>query len=182
MYQLSKNLLIPLSLSLMAGNVLADHHEENSQLQDAWLDGKMDTVILLNEHLNPFDIETDVVNGKAIVSGTVESDIHKYLVAELALGIDGIESVDNQIVVMESQDQSSELRATMVDASITTAISTKLMLNTEINSLNIDVDTEDKTVTLLGEVENEVEKNLVGQIASNTSNVESVINRLRYTN
>lgn len=182
MKKLSKKLLVPISLSLLATNALADHNEENSRLQDAWLDGKMDTVILLNKHLNPFDIESDVINGEAKISGSVESDVHKQLATELALSIDGIESVDNQIMVAESSNEPSELETAMVDASITTAISTKLLLNTEINSLNINVDTDDQTVTLVGEVDSDVEKELVEQIASNTSNVEEVINRLKYTN
>lgn len=85
--------------------------------------------MLLSEHLNPFHIQTDVV-----------------------------------------------------DASITTAITSRLLLNTEINSLSIDVDTTDQTVALSGTVENKLEKELVERIAANTSNVDEVINRLKYTN
>ncbi len=67
----------------------------------------------------------------------------------------------------------------LVDVSITTAISTKLLMNTEINSTEIDVDTVAKAVVLNGSVESSAEKDLVEQIAKNTFEVKSVENNLK---
>lgn len=172
---------LPLTLSMAASPALADHQEENSALQDAWLDGKLDAVVLLNEDLNPFEIDTDVVDGMAIVTGNVSSDLHRNLLNDLALSIDGINSIDNQLHVepveyeLEGQiDPASEV----LDASISTAVATKLLLNSEIDSSRIDVDTSNQTVILEGRVGSDLNSNLAEQIARSTFEVQDVHNRL----
>ena len=60
MKMIFKQCLIPLASSTISMPALADHDEQNSALQDAWLDGKLGTIVILNEHLNPLKIETDV--------------------------------------------------------------------------------------------------------------------------
>lgn len=182
MKQISKKLLLPFSIALISLPALADHEEESSQLQDAWLDGKIGTVVLFNKHLNPLDIETDVVNGRAIITGRVDSVIHRELMTELALSVEGIEKVDNQLIVSGHSDNDSKIKSALIDASITTAISTKLLLNTAVNSFGIEIDTSNQTVVIEGTVDSALEKDLVGQIAFNTSNVDDVINKLRYSN
>lgn len=187
MKKLIKKSLIPLSLAIASSSVFADHQEENSALQDAWLDGKLGTVIVLNRHLNPLKIETDVVDGKAIVIGRVDSMIQKNLMTELALGIEGIEEVDNQLMVQSNSQHADSVDgdgaiSTMLDASITAAISTKLLLNSEVNGSAIDVDTNEQRVTLNGTVAREIESALVEEIASNTFEVEEVINKLVVSN
>ena len=164
-----------------AGVYAQEEKSENSAVQDAWLDGKLTTVIVLNEHLNPLQIETDVVNGVAIVTGKVDSEIQKDLLTELAYGVEGIREVDNKLVVAESKsvgERAQEVSANLLDTSISTAISTKLLLNSGIDSSGIDVETNDKEVTLVGEVPSEIQRDLVEQIAMNTFDVEEVTNNL----
>ncbi|GJM11690.1 MAG: transporter [Pseudohongiella sp.] len=186
MKQLFKLCAIPLTFTIMATTSYADH-EENGALQDAWLDGKLGTIVIFNEHLNPFEIETDVVDGAAIVTGKVDSPIQKSLMTELALGVEGIHEVDNRLVIVsekthaDNKDESGAV-STMLDASITTAISTKILLKSEIDSSEIDVDTKDQTVTLNGTVASEIQSELVEQIAMNTFEVDEVVNKLEISN
>jgi len=186
MNQMLKRTVIPLSFAFLANTAFADHSEANSALQDAWLDGKLGTVVVLNKHLNPLRIETDVVDGKAIVTGKVDSPVQKSLMTELALSVEGIKSVDNRLQVTSQErhedEEGIEPVSTMLDASITTAISTKLLLKPEIDSSEIDVDTDKQNVILRGTVKNDVESDLVEQIALNTFEVDSVINRLEVLN
>lgn len=182
MKQLIKRCVIPLTFTALATPALADHNEENSTLQDAWLDGKLGTVVIFNEHLNPFKLET------AIVTGKVDSSVQKNLMTELAMSIEGIEKVDDRLVVVtqhaqsEEENENSGAVSTMLDASISTAISTKLLLKPEIDSPEIDVDTNDQTITLNGAVVSEVQSDLVEKIALNTFEVDKVVNRLQVSN
>lgn len=185
MKTLMKKRFAPIVFTAMALPVMAapSSHDgaENSAVKDAWLDGKLDTVILLNKHLNPFEINTDVENKIAMISGEVDSEVEKDLVTELAKGIEGIEKVENNLTIDAPEEKTTKdegAMATLKDAAITTAISTKLLLNTEIDSTEIDVTTESKTVMLDGSVESDAERDLVEQIAKNTSAVESVKNNL----
>jgi len=182
MSKFTKILVLPLMVLIMMP-AFGDS-KENSALNDAWLDGRLDTVILLNRHLNPFKIDTEVNNGVAVISGTVDSNVEKSLTTELAKGIKGITDVENNLQVSkngskqpaESDDKNSN---DLTDAAITTAISTKLLMNTDINSLNIDVDTDNKKVNLNGYVESDAERDLVEEIAKNTFDVEMVKNNLK---
>ncbi|GAB1267837.1 BON domain-containing protein [Aurantivibrio infirmus] len=180
--KMKKN-LVPLVFAAATLPAFAGESDTHGPMNDAWLDGKLDTVILLNRHLNPFKIETDVTNKIAVITGKVDSEVEKDLVSELAKGIEGIQEVDNQLFVEKSakanNEKDNDAMTKLVDVSITTAISTKLLMNTEINSTEIDVDTVAKAVVLNGSVESSAEKDLVEQIAKNTFEVKSVENNLK---
>lgn len=169
------------ALTAFASSIALAGDDENSALQDAWLDGKLATVVVLNKHLNPLKIETDVVDGVAIVTGKVDSEIQKELMTELAYGVDGIKDVENRLVVADSEsveDKAEKLSANLLDTSISTAITTKLLLNSEIDSSEIDVVTSDQEVTLKGEVPSDIQSDLAEQIAMNTFDVRDVTNNL----
>ena len=70
----------------------------DSRMKDAWLDGRLETAYLLNRHLNSFTIDTKVKDGVAYLSGTVEYDIDKDLAQQVALGIEGINEVENELI------------------------------------------------------------------------------------
>ena len=107
------------------------------------------------------------------------------MVTELALGVEGVKSVDNRLIVSADnplKDQGEEAISSVLDASISTAIATKLLLNPNIDSSDIDVDTESREVVIMGTVGSEIESDLTEQIAQNTFEVDSVFNRLVVVN
>ena len=171
-------ILIPFVFAIITVPFSANANQDNSKLNDAWLDGKLDTVILFNEHLSPFDIETDVTNRVAIISGEVDSEIAKDLTTELAKSIDGINEVDNRLQVKESDEPKEQRFSDIKDAAISTTITTKLLLNTDVESGDIDVDTSNQVVTLNGTVPSKLQRDLIEKIAENTSNVKSVKNKV----
>ncbi|MBM7424159.1 BON domain-containing protein [Spongiibacter marinus] len=60
---IKKTLITSLTLGALASTpVLADSWQ--GKTKDAWLDGKVETAIMLNGELNNFDIDTDVDQGK----------------------------------------------------------------------------------------------------------------------
>jgi hyperosmotically inducible periplasmic protein len=64
------------------------------------------------------------------------------------------------------------------DASITSAVKSKLLADPDTSGLRIDVDTKDSMVTLTGTVRTETEKDQALAIARNTEGVKNVTNRL----
>ena len=55
------------------------------------------TTYALSPYLRAHDISVTVDNGKATLTGKVEEDVNKDLAKQIALGVDGIKEVDNQI-------------------------------------------------------------------------------------
>ena len=64
------------------------------------------------------------------------------------------------------------------DASITAAVKTKLLGDTKVGGLKIDVDTKDNVVTLTGTVKSAAEKAEAIRLAKNTTGVKSVVDKL----
>ena len=162
----------------------ADSSKFTGEAKDAWLTGKIETVLALNGQLNPFKINTDVEGGVVHLTGLVEDDADRDLAGEIAKGIDGVIKVDNDLEIDEERaaaraDQDGRDFGSWVDDTTTTAVvKSKLLGNGNTSGLKIDVDTADDVVTLSGRVDSSDEKNLAEQIARNTGDVRSVRNHL----
>ena len=179
---------IAMGLSQLAA--AADTGEElRGEARDAWILGKVETVLTLNSEISAFAIDTDVNDGVVELSGQVEDDIDRDLAAELARGVSGVKRVDNQIEVtgkpgLVSQagasvaDKGNDLVRWVEDATTTATVKSKLLANSNTKGLKINVDTSEDVVTLQGEVETEEEKALAAQIAATIGAVKRVDNRL----
>jgi len=175
------------ALSLGASVALADSSHFTGAAKDAWITGKLETAFVLNAHLNPFAITTDVDGGVVHLTGMVKTDIDRDLAGAVARGVDGVKSVDNDLTIdPEAAKKAAEARAanrrdfgTWVDDATTTAqVKSRLIANSNTHGLKIDVDTRDDVVTLSGRVQTAEEKALAGQIAHDTGDVKAVRNDL----
>lgn len=67
--------------------------------------------LLANEDVGLLDIDVDVQDGVAILSGEVDTEEQKQIAQEMALKVDGVDSVDNEISVVpppEGEDTDAE--------------------------------------------------------------------------
>lgn len=154
--------------------------------KDAWIDGKAEATLLFNGNLDSFDINTDVKNGNVLLTGKVDSTVDKKLAEELVENIDGVNSVDNQLTVIENEASNDKVASTidegkseLTDAKIATVIKTRLLLDSDISGFDIDVDVVDGNVTLTGEVDSDAERDLAVEIANNASDVKDVEENLK---
>jgi len=146
---------------------------------DAWIDGKAETTLLLNANLNSFDINTDVNNQIVTLTGSVEDKTEKSLAQELILSLDDVNSINNQLtIVPKGETKTSEAVQTLTDTSITTIVTTRLLMNTDVSGTHIDVQTKDNVVILKGSVSSNHEHELALSIANSSPNVEKVVDKL----
>lgn len=142
------------------------------------------TTFALNPYLRASDLAVSVQGGKATLTGKVAEDVSKDLAAQIALGVDGIQSVDNRIIVQTDYvppppaASNRSYGEVIDDATITSAIKSKLMWNRYTSGLAINVDSKRGKVTLTGNAESPVAKELAGRMAMNTRGVTSVKNQL----
>jgi osmotically-inducible protein OsmY len=179
----NKSIIAALVLGSTAMSAQANSWENESK--DAWIDGKAETVLLMNTNLNNFDINTDVKNGKVVLTGKVDSEVEKELAEELVLSLDGVSGVDNSLTVVKNMDTKHTDKNMMndddndlTDAKITTVITTRFLFDSEVGGTDIDVDTDNGIVTLNGSVESEAEKQLAVKIAKNAEDVRDVVDEL----
>jgi osmotically-inducible protein OsmY len=162
--------------------------ETQSAINDAWLHGKLETALLFNEHLNSFDIDSDVTNGIAYLRGAVESDIDRDLAGEIAKSIKGVSKVENELLIdkgkaaMSKNDEAAMERQgfkqSVINATLTARVKSQLLMNGNTGGMGINVDSNQGVVTLSGVVQSDEEKDLAIALASNTTGATSVTDRL----
>lgn len=175
------------TFALASATALADSSTFAGATKDAWLTGKIETAFVLNEHLNPFAIDTDVDNGVVHLRGIVNDDIDRDLAAAVVRGIDGVVDVKNDLTVDRTRAEAAALKSAadrrdfgswVDDATTTASVKTKLVANENTSGLKIDVDTHDDVVTLSGRVGSVAERDLAEQLAKSVGDVEQVRNNL----
>jgi len=115
-------------------------------------------------------------NRYVLLMGEVPSQQAKDEIGVLALGVQNVRNVQNEIVI--GPVTSSATRAN--DAYLTTKVKTRIATDTKVNPANIKVVTEDSVVYLLGLVPHK-EAEQATDIASTTGGVRKVVKVFEYT-
>ncbi|MEA3220327.1 BON domain-containing protein [Immundisolibacter sp.] len=144
------------------------------------------TTYALSPYLRANDLKVSVDNGKATLTGKVDESVNKDLAEQIALGVNGIKEVDNQIVVQPDYvaPAASSTRSygeAIDDATITATVKSKLLWSKSTDGLAADVDTNRGRVTLKGTADSKDAKALAGRLALNSRGVASVDNQLVVT-
>jgi osmotically-inducible protein OsmY len=182
---MKKHLATAALIATMSLGAMQAFGDDKGAPKDGWITGKLEATYSLNRHLNAFTINTDTQNGVVHLTGNVESDIDRDLAGELAKGIEGVVSVDNDLVIKPNSRHEAHSEGTqrpfgvfVDDATTTAMVKSKLLANPNTKGLEIDVDTRGDVVTLNGEVSSNEEKQLAEELAKNTGDVKQVRNQL----
>jgi len=181
--------LIALAAFSTAGCNAEASKDLEAAYKDARLTGRIESMYLLNPHLNAFEITTVVENGVVHLVGTVESDVDRDLAVALAENVEGVIEVENDLEldpdIMSDEAAADEQRVArrdfgswVDDTTTTAAVKSRLIGNANTKGLQIDVDTQGDIVTLSGRVQTAEESELAEQIARGSSDVRDVRNNL----
>ncbi|WP_296130296.1 BON domain-containing protein [Pseudomonas sp. Ga0074129] len=186
MHKQSRNLFLASALALaVTGTSLTAGAQESSQaIMDARQEAQVSTTYALSPYLRANDINVKVVNGKATLTGHVAEEVHKDLATEIAMGVKGVTDVDNQIVVdadylPPKPGAERGFGDVISDASITTAVKSKLVWSKSTDGMSTQVETRFGRVVLRGTAQSAVERDLAGRLALNTHGVVAVDNQLK---
>jgi osmotically-inducible protein OsmY len=168
-------------LLAISGPLVADTTAEN--ITEARQETQIWTTYALSPYLRANDLKVSVRNGKATLTGTVEEDVNKDLAKQIALGVSGIKTVDNQILVQSDytppkRGSERSFGEIVDDATITTVVKSKLLWSKHTDGMITAVDTTSGTVTLRGAAESAQARELAGRLAMNTDGVVAVDNQL----
>jgi len=181
----ARKLVAASAITIMLAGVGANAAASTSQeLSEARQEAQVETTYALSPYLRAHDIKVSVKDGKATISGIVDEDVNKDLAQQIALGVSGIKSVDNQLEVKADHvpQRTSKERSygEMIDDATTTAgVKSKLLWSRHASGLNTKVETERGRVTLQGTADSAEAKALAGMLANNTNGVIAVDNQIR---
>lgn len=159
-----------LAIGLLASaSVLAD------PVQNARLEGGVQTALSLNRVLNPFSIQVAIEGDQARLTGEVENEVERDLAERVALATKGIAQVDNQLKVNpELVEHPLEARAyaqRLDDATLAAMVRARLVWSRVTEKAPIEVESRDGVVTLRGRVASAEAKELAGVVARTTEGV-----------
>ncbi len=173
------SVIIASAISMASFNASANNDWKDTA-KDAWIDGKAESTLLFNTNLNSFDINTDVKNGKVILTGKVDTSVDKALAEELVSSLEGVTEVDNNLTIVNKKTMSKddEVMQQLKDSKVETVVKTRLLFESEVSGMDIEVEVDEGVVTLKGKVDSDSERQLAQAIAENTEDVTEVVNNL----
>lgn len=181
----SKTLLATSAALLMSTTAFAADGDTLSQdVTEARQESQIWTTFALNSQLKANDLKVTVDNGKATLTGTVDEEVSKDLAAQIANNVKGVTSVDNQIAVKADytpparSGKDRDFGQTVEDATITSAVKSKLLWSQHAEGFATNVDTKNGKVILTGTADSAAAKEAAASLAMNTRGVASVDNKI----
>ena len=136
------------------------------QINDLWF---QESVSLYSK------INLQVQEGKVLLTGNVPDPETRLNAVRLAWQAHGVQEVINEI---EVKDRSS-LTDSAQDVWIATQLKAKLLVDSEVSSINYSIETVNQVVYLMGVAQNQAELDRVVGHAKNISYVRRVVNYVR---
>jgi hyperosmotically inducible protein len=167
---------------------------------DAGITTNVKSKMAADDSVKALEINVDTKNGIVTLTGDVDSAIAKERAVQIARTTDGVREVVDNITVTESaptgglfdrdgvdrgtgnigdNDRQDRNEPITGDPGITSAVKAKLLADSTVSGLRIDVDTENGVVTLTGDVKSKAEADRAVMLARNTDGVTRVVNHLK---
>lgn len=144
--------------------------------KDSWLTAKTKIALYADERVSGTSVNVDTRNGVVSLRGKVGSPEEKKAAEEVAKGVEGVRSVENQLqVVAPSERKAVEAK----DDDLKGAVKTRLKRDDQLKKADIDVRVDKGVVTLTGDVKGLTERARASQVAREVPGVKAVKNELK---
>jgi len=152
----------------------SDPRSVGTQIDDATITAKIKLKLLEDPVTKARKIDVDTVNGVVTLTGVVESQKEIERAIKIAKSVAGVKRVVNNLRIGKRG-----IGAYLSDKEITAKIKLKLIQDSELKALSIDVDTINGVVTLTGVVTSEYQKRKAIEHAKSVPGVIKVIDNLQ---
>jgi osmotically-inducible protein OsmY len=168
----------PLSIAVGAGAKAGVAVAQERTTQDALSDAGIELTVnsrLLDHSADLFaDVETEVVEGRVLLLGTVPTPEQRIKASEIAWSVDGVREVTNEMQVSEG----SGIVGYAEDVAISTRVRARLIGDGAVKSINYNVETVEGVVHLIGVAVSGEELRRVTQLASTVPGVKKVVSHV----
>jgi hyperosmotically inducible protein len=132
----------------------------------------------LRQRVQVANLSSQIQDGVVTLRGTAHTPAERLQAEQIARQINGVRSVENQIVVDAGRAAAVDNNHLDIDASLEAAVRQNLRTEPRLAGSGIDVSTRSNIVTLTGVVRSNEEKELATRLAQQTRDVAEVRNRL----
>jgi osmotically-inducible protein OsmY len=143
---------------------------------DAWLLTKVKTSLLFHRSVSSLQTEVIVKDGIVTLRGEADNQAQKALTAEYVADVEGVKTVNNEMTVAKTAEETRTAGDIIDDASITTMVKMTLLYHRSTSGFQTKVETKDGVVILSGKAGSEAEKDLATQYAKDVNGVKEVKN------
>ena len=173
-------------------------------VSDASVTAAVRTRLMTDEVARSTSIDVDTKDRVVTIAGSVPTSADRVRIGRLVARTTGVKSVENNLTVAGTATAGTagaarakpEKEGTKIvikddttpmlkkgaravsDASVTSAVKTRLMSDDLGRAMNIDVDTKGGVVTITGSVPSEADRTRLGDLVAHTTGVKRVVNNL----
>lgn len=170
-----------IALTLVIGalglaHACANNRSVEQQMDDAGVTAALGTKYALDTEVDRYRIDIDVNNGIVTLRGAVSSAEQRTDAERIARGTQGVKDVINELEIDPTPRTAGKA---FEDAWIATMITSKLSVDPEVKSRNVDVDVRNGVATLSGTVETEAGRAEAEDLARSVDGVTEVVNELQ---
>lgn len=158
-----------------AGVAVAEERAVDTVVSDTGLTLAINAAWLEADPALFIDLATAVVEGRVLVTGTVDAPETRVEAIRLVWGVDGVRDVINEIRVSRSEGLPGFAR----DAAVTAQLRSRITLDRRIRAINYTVDTVAGTVYLMGIARDAAEVDRVIAHARQVAYVRRIVDHTR---
>ena len=152
----------------------AQSEDVRAAISDTALTAKIKATLMSDDNIKSSDIHVTTTNGVVTLEGAVSSADAKAAAETAVRSIEGVKSVDNNLVTPTTNEQVAEASRIASDTWITTKVKSVLLADSISKGFEINVDTKDGVVVLEGSLDNEDAIDHVTDLAGDVEGVKSV--------
>ncbi len=171
----AKRLAITLAVASFLATACATTRPLDQQIDDSNVTAALATKYALDSQIDRYRIDIDTLDGVVTLRGSVGNGEQRSDAERIAKATDGVRSVVNEL---EIDTTPRTAKATFEDSWIVVRIDSKLAVDPEVRSRNVDVDVDEGVVTLSGIVESQAAKAEAEDLALSVDGVTKVVNEL----
>ena len=146
---------------------------ERTREADAGITSVIQATLQADEKVKARQVEVETREGVVYLTGVVDTEEARREAGRVAWRAEGVVGVMNDLTVGERT-----VGSCVDDVTISSKVKSKLILNSEIKSGDIDVSSSQGVVTLIGRVSSQTIKSDAERIARGTKGVSGVSNEL----
>lgn len=166
-------------------NRLKENGEAPAANTDAWLAGKVKSLLLFHRSVNAAGTEVSARDGLVTLRGKAGSMAQKDLTTEYTVDAAGVTSVSNEMTVSGPEPRREHRTADAMDeaiddVSITVLVEMTLLHHRSTSALNPIVLTKEGVVRLRGNARNAATKDRIDRYARDVHGVKRVINVMSF--